>query len=149
MSLSISSASIYRPTSEISSSNILNYKRRSKLISYNEKTSYISHKTINKVDTLKNCYNTLFDLKNIISDYILIAQSENRKFTKGESCYLNQLVEKSKSEILSAYNIYNKESRNILSCLKDKRSENKIIKNINNITDVLYLLYNDLLILEP
>jgi hypothetical protein len=146
MSLSISSASIYRPSSEISISNILNYKRRSKLVSYN-------NTSVNKIDTLKNCYYTLFDLKNTLSDHIVMARKENRNFTKGESSYLNQLIEKSKTEILSAYNIYKNKTGECYgsatkSTLKDKRTENKITKDINNITDVLYLLYNDVLLMQ-
>jgi len=150
MALSISSPSIFRPTSEISTSNILNYKRRSKLVSYNTSNNTINthnynnnNKSVNKIDTLKNCYNTLFDLKNNLYDHITMVSKENRKFTKGESLFLNKLIEMSKTEILSAYNIC-KKSKSDIKCLpKDKRTENKIIKDINNITDILYLLYNE------
>lgn len=120
-------------SSDISQSNILNYKRRSKLITYN-------NKEIKTIDTLKNCYNVLYDLKNVLADHIKNAREENRKLTITEQYYCTALINKTQTEILSVYYIFVKNIN-----LKDlKRDEKKFIKNIDNLTQVLYLLYGDL-----
>ena len=54
-------------SSEISESNILNYKRRSSLVStlyHKDKDKFV----IDSIKTLTNCYDKLYDLKNFISD---------------------------------------------------------------------------------
>jgi len=125
-------------SSEISQSNILNYKRRSRLISGNY--CHNTNKTvINSIDTLKNFYNTLFDFKNIISDNIQMAKKENRLFTKKEEVYLKSLIDKTKCEIVSAYNIYCKN----VDIKRLNRDEKKLVKKIDDIGSVLYLLYQD------
>lgn len=123
-------------SSEISESNILNYKRRSRLVSYDSSKDIKKVKTI---DTLKNCYNALYDLKNTLSDSILNAKDENRLLTLTEQYYLQSNINKTNTEILSVYHIFIKNVN-----LKDlTREEKKIIKNIDNINQVLHLLYND------
>ena len=143
MSLSLYSKSLSKNISNISSdiseSNILNYKRRSRLVSssYCRDTNKIIVKSI---DTLKNFYNALFDFKNILSDNIKIVTKDERFFTKKEENYIRSLIETTKCEILSAYNIYCKN----IDITKIKTDEKKIIKRIDDITRVLYLLYEDI-----
>jgi hypothetical protein len=124
-------------SAEISTSNILNYKRRSKLVTYNKNT-------LNTLSTLKNCYIALFDLKMILSDYINLVKKESRFFTKSECDYIENVFLKTKTEILSAYNIFikNIESKNIKKN-KFNKEEKKIINNIDEISQVLCILYND------
>ena len=123
---------------EINESNILNYKRRSNLIS----GSYCQNKNktiINSNDTLKNFYNTLFDFKNILSDNINMVKKDNRFFTKKEEIYIRSLIEKIKCEIITAYNIYTKN----IDIKKLNRDDKKLVKKIDDIGTVLYLLYRD------
>lgn len=122
-------------SSEISQSNILNYKRRSKLVSYE-----IQNKKIKTIETLKNCYNLLFDLKNTLSDHIQLAKEEKRKLTLTEQYYCQSLINKTQTEILSTYHIYSK-NVNLKSLNKQ---EKKLIKDINNITQILYIIYDDI-----
>lgn len=123
-------------SSDISQSNILNYKRRSKLVSYN---SY-NNKDIKTIDTLKNCYNALYDLKNVLVDHIKNVVEEKRNLSLTEQYYCTALINKTQTEIMSVYYIFIKKIN-----LKDlKRDEKKLIKNIDNLTQVLYLLYEDL-----
>jgi hypothetical protein len=124
-------------SSEITTDNILNYKRRSNLVSkiYNYETNKT---TINSTQTLKNCYDALYDMKNVISDYI----STRRKNLSLYNIEINKIIEKYKTEILSAFNILNNYNNN-KNKVKNKE-ENKILKNITNILQVLQLLYLDL-----
>lgn len=120
-------------SSDICESNILNYKRRSRLVSYD------SSKDVKTIDTLKNCYDALYDLKNILSDYVKNAKDDKRLLTITEEYYLQSIINKTNTEILSVYYIFIKNVK-----LKDlSREAKKIIKNIDNITQVLSLLYND------
>lgn len=120
-------------SSEITDSNILNYKRRSRLVLYD------SSKDVKTIDTLKNCYNALYDLKNILTDHLENAKDDNRLLTLTEQYYLQSVINKTNTEILSVYHIFIKNVK-----LKDlSREAKKIIKNIDNITQVLSLLYND------
>ncbi len=123
-------------SSDISQSNILNYKRRSKLVSYNS-----SDKSINSLVTLKNCYNVMFDLKNILSDYIDTVKNEKRFFTKTEEYYIDSIIKKSKEEVLTVYNIYSKNIKNIKAL---SREEKKTLKSIDDVTEVLSFLYEDI-----
>ncbi len=122
-------------SSDVSTSNILNYKRRSKLVSYS------CDKKINSLDTLKNCYNVMFDLKNILSDYIDTVKTDKRLFTRTEEYYIDSVIKKSKEEILTVYNIY---SKNIKNTKLLTREEKKMIKSIDNLTEVLSFLYEDI-----
>lgn len=123
-------------SSEISESNILNYKRRSKLVSY---YSSKDTKKVKTIYTLKNCYNALYDLKNILTDTLMKAKDENRLLNLTEQYYLQSNINKTNTEILSVYHIFIKNVN-----LKDlTREEKKIVKNIDNINQVLHLLYND------
>lgn len=139
-------------SSEISESNVLSYRRRSKLVSYNsynndngnsKKSKDVKNvknvKDINTIDTLKNSYNALYDLKNILTDYIKICKDENRYFTLTEQYYLKALINKIKTEILSVYHIFIKN----VNLKKLNREEKKMIKNIDNLNQVLYFLYDD------
>ncbi len=132
-------------SSEISESNILNYKRRSKLVSkqYCQNTYKI---ILNTTETLKNCYNALYDLKNIITDYINTARKERRLFTISEKHNLDKIIDQSKSQITSAYVSYNNyiDKENTQSKKIQSRIEKKISKDIINITNVIFLLINDL-----
>lgn len=123
-------------SSDISHSNILNYKRRSKLVTYNS-----SDKSINSLYTLKNCYNVIFDLKNILSDYIDTVKTEKRLFTKTEEYYIDSVIKKSKEEILTVYNIYSKNVKNIKLL---SREEKNMIKSIDNLSRILSFLYDDI-----
>jgi len=123
---------------EISDSNILNYKRRSNLIS-SRYCSNTNKTIVNTIDSLKNFYNSLFDFKNILSDNIQMVKKDKRLFTKKEESYIRLLIDKIKCEIVSAYNIY---CRNI-DITRINKDEKKLVKKIDDIGSVLYLLYKD------
>jgi hypothetical protein len=124
-------------SSEISQSNILDYKRRSKIVSSHYCIN--TKKTIvNSIETLKNFYNTLFDFKNILTDYIDIAKTQKRFFNSNEENYLRSLITSTKTELHSAYYIYCKKNTKL------KREEKKLMKNIDDIGLVLVLLYKDI-----
>lgn len=124
---------------EINQSNILDYKRRSKIVSshycINSKKTFV-----NSIETLKNFYNTLFDFKNILTDYIDIAKTQKRSFNSSEENYLRSLISNTKTELLSAYYIYCKNCKST----KLKKEEKKLMKNIDDIGVVLSLLYKDI-----
>jgi hypothetical protein len=116
-------------SSEISTNNILNYKRRSNLVSKNY--SYETNKTsIDTIETLQNCYDSLCDMKNIMTDYL--------KDPYFNTINIKNTLEKYKIEIISTLNIiYNNKK-------KYSREENKILKKINYVVQVIQLLYNDI-----
>lgn len=146
MSLDLYLKTDKKVSSEITQSNILNYKRRSKLIS---KTNYYDNSThntktiINTLHTLQNCYNALYDIKNILSDYL---KNERQRINtninySNNNTEINSFVQKYKIEVISAFNILNKYNKN----KKNNREENKLLKNINNIVQIIQLIYNDIL----
>jgi hypothetical protein len=131
-------------SSEISEKNILNYKRRSKLVSktYCHETNKNIMTFKNEIDTLKNCYNFMYDLKNTLSDYISFVRE--RKFTKAETEKLIKILELSKSEIISSYNVYEKCIKKSKYTFKEKREKNKMIRMINDVSNVVVILSNDI-----
>ncbi len=122
-------------SSEISINNILNYKRRSNLVSKNY--SYETNKTsIDTIETLQNCYNSLCDMKNIMTDYLKDLSLTTKNIN------IKKILEKYKIEIISTLNIiYNNNKK------KYSREENKILKKINYVVQVIQLLYNDIMIM--
>lgn len=69
-----------------------------------------------------------------------MVKKECRLYTKKEEIYLKSLIDKTKCEIISAYNIYIKK----VDIKKINKDEKKLIKKIDDIASVLYLLYNDI-----
>lgn len=144
MSLSLYPYNSYkRFTSEISQNNILNYKRRSNLVSktYCYETN---ERSINKVETLQNCYNTIYDMKIFLTDYVSYLKNNKNRLSSSQKEDIKNIIEKTKVQFLSAFNIY------ILSKKKEKnkqknKDENTLLKNISNIIEVTHLLYKDLL----
>jgi hypothetical protein len=135
--------------SEVSTSNILNYKRRSKLVcktySHDINRNFMTFK--NEIDTLKNCYNFMYDLKNTLEDYISLVRNENRGFDKGETNKLLKILELSKSEIISASNLYKKYKNSVKYTIKEKRDVNKLIKMINDVSNVVVILAEEISVL--
>ena len=139
-------------SSEISTNNILNYKRRSTIVS--KQYYYETNKTvINTLQTLQNCYNSIYEMKNILSDYLVYLRNIKKniisqKEVKDFKMMFSNLIEKYKIEILSAFNIidnkHKKNNKNILQSTLENKKEVKIVKNINNIIQIIQLLYNDI-----
>jgi hypothetical protein len=111
-------------SSEISSSNILSYKRRSNLFVKNDSSQ-----------TLENCHKALLNLKKMISKYIKVCKSENRNLLKKETSYLDSLIQKINTEILTVYHLYLKNNKDI------NQNDKKIVKKIEKVANDLNILY--------